>query len=312
MKVFLALLLTMVLCLSLAACGENENSDNKNTNPAICAHGNIVTQNGIAATCTTNGMSEGKVCGDCGKVLVEQTAIAATGHSIETVAGTEATCTVNGTTESEKCSACGLVTKEGETIPALGHTGGWSCERCSYSAGAWDKYYFVDEFDDPTDEWYIGLKANATGTFSNSATTDSKLDVYILYGQTNSYPDLSFGGTGLGTNYFNIFLYEYGNHQVKNSSTYYVDDYLLKIKTESGKVYEINCVLPTSQDRIWVYDHNLSFDTYMTGTYATDLMNILKEGGKMKIVLVNTERPVQQYTFEIDASNFADELAKLG
>ncbi len=305
MKTILALLLAVIMCLSLAACGAGT------PGTSICTHENIVSQNGVPATCTTDGLSDGKVCASCGKVLVEQAKILATGHKIEVVEGKEVTCTSNGTTSSEECSLCGMVVTEAEIIPALGHTDGWTCERCSYSTASWGKYYFVDEFDDPTSEWYIGLKANAIGTFSNSATTDSKLEVYILYGQTNSYPDLSFGGSGLGTNYFNIFLYEYGSHQVKNSSTYYVDDYVMKIKTESGMVYEIKCVMPTSQDRIWVYDHDLSFDTYMTGTNATDLMNILMEGGNLKVVLINAERPVCQYNFEIDASNFKDELSNL-
>ena len=305
MKRTFALLVAMVVCLALTACGGEGPGK-------LCAHEEIMTLNGVPATCTTAGLSEGKACASCNKVLVEQAPIPATGHTIATVAEKAPTCTSAGATASEQCSSCGFVQTPGTAIPALGHTGEWSCDRCSYSSGSWDKYYFVDDFNDPTDEWYIGMKSNVVGTFSNSATTDSKLEAYILYGQTDDFPNIPFDGVKPGREYFNIFLYEYGSHQVKNSSTYYIDDYVMKIKTESGEVYEVNCILPTSQDRIWVYDHVLSFDTFTNGKNATKLKNILMQGGKLKIVLVNDERPVQEYAFEFDASNFKDQISKLG
>lgn len=275
-----------------------------------------VIREGKEATCTDTGLTEGTDCSVCGEVLIAQETIPAKGHTEVIKARKEATCTATGLTEGKDCSVCGAVLKAQKTIAAKGHTGEWSCERCSYSAGSWQKKYFVDEFNDPTSEWYIGLKTNAIGTFSDSATTNSKAAVNILYGQTNYYPELPMAGSagrgiGLGTDYFNIFLYKYGDQQVKNSSTYYSYEFLMKIKTESGKVYEVNCLLPTSQDRIWVYDHSTEYGVHMQGKHATNLKQILMEGGKLKIALINIERNVEQYNFEIDASNFKDEISKL-
>ena len=45
--------------------------------------------------------------------------------------------------------------------------------------GIWEKRAYVDEFDLPTDEYYISNKEPIVGKFSNSATTDSPLCVYI-------------------------------------------------------------------------------------------------------------------------------------
>ena len=43
----------------------------------------------------------------------------------------------------------------------------------------WTEEYYVDEFNDPTDEKYI--RGAFEGTFSNSATASSYLAVYFLW-----------------------------------------------------------------------------------------------------------------------------------
>ena len=48
------------------------------------------------------------------------------------------------------------------------------------AAGIWQFTYYVDEFRMPTDQGYIRNAEPIEGIFSNSATTDSKLDVVIL------------------------------------------------------------------------------------------------------------------------------------
>ncbi len=77
---------------------------------------------GKAATCTEDGLTDGKKCSVCGEITVKQTAIPAKGHSEVTVPGKAATCTKTGLTDGKKCSVCGVVTLKQETIPAKGHT----------------------------------------------------------------------------------------------------------------------------------------------------------------------------------------------
>ena len=97
---------------------------------------------GKAATCTENGLTDGKKCSVCGATTVEQTVIPAndhkddngdykcdvcgtnlcTDHVEETVAGKAATCTEAGLTEGKQCSICGSVMLAQEVIPAKGHT----------------------------------------------------------------------------------------------------------------------------------------------------------------------------------------------
>ena len=103
---------------------------------------------GTPATCTENGISDGKICTREGcktPTLVAQAPIQATGHtdadnnkvcdecdtSLDcdhvgtgrvTIPGTAATCTATGLTSGEKCEICGEITTAQTEIPALGHT----------------------------------------------------------------------------------------------------------------------------------------------------------------------------------------------
>ena len=80
-----------------------------------------VVDEGVAATCTEKGKTEGKHCSVCGAVLTEQKEISALGHTEVVDEGVAATCTEKGKTEGKHCSVCGAVLVGQKEIPALGH-----------------------------------------------------------------------------------------------------------------------------------------------------------------------------------------------
>ena len=82
----------------------------------------IATTQGQAATCTEDGLTDGKFCDTCGYILEKQTVIPASGHAVVTDAGKAATCTEDGLTEGSHCSTCNAVLQEQTVIPAPGHT----------------------------------------------------------------------------------------------------------------------------------------------------------------------------------------------
>ena len=119
------------------SCGDTYVADEVNA----LGH-NEKTVEGKAATCTENGLTDGKVCTVCGKTLVKQTVIPANGHSDEnkdyncdvcgedlctdhnvvTIPAKAPTCTETGLTEGKKCANCGDVLLAQQEIPALGHS----------------------------------------------------------------------------------------------------------------------------------------------------------------------------------------------
>ena len=87
----------------------------------VCEHVEVIDA-AVEPTCTEKGLTEGKHCSKCGKILTAQTKIDALGHDLENHDGQEATCTEKGWKAYVTCKrkGCGYTTYQ--EIPALGHT----------------------------------------------------------------------------------------------------------------------------------------------------------------------------------------------
>lgn len=81
----------------------------------------IVIEKAVDATCLEKGLTEGRVCSVCGKVLKSQKEIPALGHQIVTIPSINANCTKKGQTEGKYCSRCGVILEKEREIPAKGH-----------------------------------------------------------------------------------------------------------------------------------------------------------------------------------------------
>ena len=76
---------------------------------------------GVAATCTDEGKTDGVKCSTCDKVIVEPQVLEALGHNPVEDEAVEATCTEDGLTAGKHCERCDVVLEAQEIIPALGH-----------------------------------------------------------------------------------------------------------------------------------------------------------------------------------------------
>jgi len=76
---------------------------------------------GVAPTCTQTGLSEGKKCSVCGKIVVAQQSLPRTDHIEQTVPAVAPTCTESGLSEWKQCADCGMVLVPSREIPATGH-----------------------------------------------------------------------------------------------------------------------------------------------------------------------------------------------
>ncbi|MDE5789287.1 MAG: hypothetical protein K2H78_02600, partial [Clostridia bacterium] len=87
----------------------------------IDAHHTEITLTQKYPTCTEDGLTEGKKCTICGEVTVEQVKVDALGHVESTLPEVEATCTEDGLTAGKKCAVCQEVLVPQTEVKAEGH-----------------------------------------------------------------------------------------------------------------------------------------------------------------------------------------------
>ena len=85
-------------------------------------HKNIEILPGKTPTCTEPGLTEGKKCLDCGKIIQKQKIIKKKDHHKIIDKAVPATCTESGLTQGVHCDMCGTVLKKQEVIAPLGHS----------------------------------------------------------------------------------------------------------------------------------------------------------------------------------------------
>ena len=169
---------------------------------------------------------------------------------------------------------------DGEAAPAggeAGDAGGEADGSAPAAEGSWAVDYYVDDFDQPTDKWYISTDNSVEGNFSNSATTKSQLNAQIAVDK-----DEETGGDRVA-----IFLWEYGRTMVKNSSEQTVDEYNIIMRTADGSDHDLTGTMYCGGDRLFIDD-----------SYVGDVIAALKESGTVSF------RTTSTYLFSIETSNF--------
>ena len=81
-----------------------------------------VIDEAVPPTCVDTGLTEGSHCDVCGKALLAQETVPATGrHQYDLDEGVDPTCTSTGLTAGSSCHVCGLVHLAQIELPSLGH-----------------------------------------------------------------------------------------------------------------------------------------------------------------------------------------------
>ena len=162
----------------------------------------------------------------------------------------------------------------------------------AFAAGSgWEIDYYVDDFGDPTDDAYI--RGVFSGTFSNTATSNSSLTVVVFYD-----PDEAA---------FSFRLLEYDRVRATYSGSE-EDAIAFKFKTPDGTVHEGSLAGIAPNGDLYLYGGN-DTDTAITRMINAALIKItLDDGGEVRCI---AEFSNSKYTFTVDGNGFRDCLAEL-
>ena len=162
-----------------------------------------------------------------------------------------------------------------------GDNGGNADSNAPAAKGLWSVDYYVDDFQQPTEDWYITNITSFSGTFSNSATTNSNLLVQVAADEFEGETRIAF------------FLYEYGRNQVKNSSSNYVDEYDITMRDADGNDTKLTGTVYCGGDRLFVDD-----------AYVNTVLEAMKGEGTLSFHIVESERTTTTYLFSFETDNF--------
>jgi len=145
------------------------------------------------------------------------------------------------------------------------------------NTGMWSVGYYVDSFGESTNDGYIINTKPISGTFSNTATQDSKLNVDFLISNSSN---------------ISIQLYEYArNNPVKEN--YSTRQYIVLAKDKDGNELDLNA--GNSSDR-------LKFNKLD----SRQIHNAFMKGGNLKFVIWELENSTTKYKFSIQNADWYD------
>ncbi|EIM62077.1 hypothetical protein [Desulfobacter postgatei] len=142
------------------------------------------------------------------------------------------------------------------------------------NTGMWGIRYFVDDFGEKTDEKYISNEYLINGSFSNSATQNSKLTVRFVI----TREDIS------------ILLYEYAGDNPVKAIGYNRDKYYVHIKDSNNEKLSMNAEL--KQDR-------LSFNKN-----SKEVHSAFMKGGSIMFKIEKNHDPINVYHFTIENADW--------
>lgn len=148
--------------------------------------------------------------------------------------------------------------------------------------GNWSIGRYVDQFGDPTKSGFLTNIEPISGSFSNSATTNSRLDVKFLVDSNKS---------------MSIVLYEYSG---KNP-----------VKAYGNTIYRI---LAKDKDGI---KSSLDGNNYKSDRISVDvasskkLHKMFQKGGSVNLVVFEVANQINTYTFTVDATGYQNAYNKL-
>lgn len=139
--------------------------------------------------------------------------------------------------------------------------------------GAWELKHYSDSFGEETNDSYLVLMGK--GVFSNSATSNSELDVVFFVDKDS----------------FSFRLFEYGSSPVKDDDAMYVT----RIKDSEGNVTDY---------RLWNAGQSGQIGSINMANDYAKILDILNKGGEITVIMSYNDYGQSDYRFKLNVDGF--------
>ena len=141
----------------------------------------------------------------------------------------------------------------------------------------WYEDFYVDDFNQPTDQWLVTTQKFFPGTFNNSIATNANLAVKIV---VDFDKDIT------------IFLHSY-NDRNPDKNIGVDKNFNITMRTADGTDHSLTGIFYAGDDRLYVDD-----------AYIDEVLTALLGEGNISFYLENSSDPIENYLFTIMPDNF--------
>ncbi len=156
---------------------------------------------------------------------------------------------------------------------------------------AWEQAFYLDPFNDPTDERYIGTGARLTGTYSSASVTDGKLEAELA----------------VDAEKISVALYEGGKDRVKNG-LHSAIAFPVTVKRADGTTFTAEGFMPSGGDSVIIEEAQAerilaAGETAAPGNFISAAL--CQADGEVSFYLTRSDLPASSYLFRVKCANFA-------
>ena len=156
-------------------------------------------------------------------------------------------------------------------------------------AGVWKKDFYLDSFNQPTEDPYIGTGSRIKGTYNSATVSDGALEAELRVDPET----------------VSIYLYENGSDKVKNGNNERVY-FPVTVKRADGSTFEIDGVMTGGSDHIEISENQLMSllgEESEGAGYISDAL--CAKDGEVSFYITRSDQAATNYLFTVKCGNFA-------
>ena len=165
------------------------------------------------------------------------------------------------------------------------------CACGTSTSGTWKKDFYLDSFNQPTEDPYIGTRSRIKGTYNSATVSDGKLEAELR----------------VDSETVRIYLYENGTDKVKNGNNENVY-YPVTVKRADGSTFEADGLMMGGSDHVEIFEDKLLSLFSLVEKGEDDHISdaLCAKEGEVSFFITRYDQAATNYLFTVKCGNFAE------